>query len=211
MLSLYLVANLGAAQAASNWKGPYAPCNLHGDLLSREHVDLAVKISTSNLDLARQFRRAMDFWSGVLDVDWHEVVSEDCSIQLVDGTPEVFSFGRACSCAAARSQLPEESDFQGWVAFNPALPSSPEEMFRDSVHEIGHLFGLRHNPDVSSVMFFIDFGQTVSLDSADLKLLAAHHKLRRTSSDRSPKTAPCRSRFLARTDQTRRNSPRSGR
>ena len=178
VFSLYLAMSVGTARAAANWKGPYAPCTLHADLLKREHVDLAVRISTSNRDLARQFRRAMDFWSGVLDIDWHEVVSEVCSIQLVDGTPEVFSFGGACTCAVARSQFPDESDFQGWIAFNPILESSPEEMFRDAVHEIGHLFGLHHNPDVSSVMFFSDFGQDVSLDSADLKALAAQHKLR---------------------------------
>ncbi len=126
----------------------------------------------------------MDFWSEVLDIDWHEVVSEDCSVQLVDGTPEVFAFGGACSCAVARSQFPEESDFEGWVAFNPLLDSSPEEMFRVAVHEIGHLFGLHHNPDASSVMFFSDFGQTVSLDRADLQALAAHHRLRRGSNER---------------------------
>jgi hypothetical protein len=183
VFSISLAMSLGTAEAASNWKGPYAPCTLHADLLSRGHVDLGVRISTSNLSLARQFRSAMDFWSEVLDIEWHEVVSEDCSIQLVDGTPEVFSFGGACSCAVARSQFPEESDFQGWVAFNPTLESSPEEMFRDAVHEIGHLFGLHHNPDVSSVMFFSDFGQTVSLDSADLKALAARHKLRRGNSE----------------------------
>lgn len=190
ILSLYLAMSLGTARAASNWKGPYAPCTHHGDLLTREHVDLGVKISTSNPGLARQFRRAMDFWSEVLDVDWHEVASEDCSIQLVDGTPEVFSFEGACSCAVARSQFPEQSDFQGWIAFNPTLESSPEEMFRDAVHEIGHLFGLHHNPDISSVMFFSDFGQTVSLDGADLKALGAQHKLRmERSKSKSPNGA----------------------
>ncbi len=88
-------------------------------------MDLRVKVSTSNLALARQFKRAMDFWSEILDIDWHEVVSEDCSIQLVDGTPEVFAFGGGCSCAVARSQFPEEPGFQGWVAFNPMLTSTP--------------------------------------------------------------------------------------
>jgi hypothetical protein len=83
-----------------------------------------------------------------------------------------------CSCAIARSQFPLEPDFQGWVAFNPMLASSPGEMFRHSVHEIGHLFGLHHNPDISSVMFFSDFGQDVSLDIGDLRALAGMHKLR---------------------------------
>jgi hypothetical protein len=169
----------GNAKASQNWSGAYAPCGRHGDLLTREHMNLGVRISTSNAVLEREFKRAMDFWSQVLDVDWHEVASEDCSIQLVDGTPEVFSFDGGCACATARSQFPGEPGFQGWVAFNPMLASTPQEMFRDSVHEIGHLFGLHHNPDMSSVMFFSDFGQDASLEITDLKALAAMHRLRR--------------------------------
>src|ERR1700722_18831720 len=100
----------------SNWSGHYAPCNNHADLLSRQHVDLAVRISTTNPLLAQPFSRAMDFWSGVLDLEWHEVSSEDCAIQLVDGTPALFNF---CTCLTARSQIPDRPDFQGWIAFNP--------------------------------------------------------------------------------------------
>ena len=170
---------LSTAKASPNWTGAYAPCAHHGDLLNREHVDLGVRISTSNAVLEGEFKRAMDFWSQVLDIDWYEVASEDCSIQLVDGTPEVFAFDGGCACATARSQFPGEPDFQGWVAFNPMLASTPGEMFRHSVHEIGHLFGLHHNPDISSVMFFSDFGQDASLDIGDLKALASMHKLRR--------------------------------
>jgi hypothetical protein len=170
---------LSIAKASPNWTGAYVPCAHHGDLLNREHMDLGVRISTSNAVLEREFKRAMDFWSQVLDIDWYEVGSEDCSIQLVDGTPEVFAFDGGCACATARSQFPAESGFQGWIAFNPKLASTPAEMFRDSVHEIGHLFGLHHNPDITSVMFFSDFGQDASLEITDLKALAAMHRLRR--------------------------------
>jgi hypothetical protein len=169
---------LSTAKASQNWTGAYAPCAHHGDLLNREHVDLGVRISTSNAVLEREFKKVMDFWSQVLDIDWYEVASEDCSIQLVDGTPEVFAFDGGCACATAHSQFPGEPGFQGWIAFNPMLASTPEEMFRDSVHEIGHLFGLHHNPDISSVMFFPDFGQDASLEITDLEALAAMHRLR---------------------------------
>lgn len=173
-------ASLGTAQAAPpNWSGPWSPCNHHADLLSREHVDLGVKLSTANAILARQFARAMDFWAGVLDLDWHEVNSDDCSIQLIDGSPQLFNIDGECTCVAARAQFPDRPDFQGWIAFNPEMNSTVREMFRDSVHEIGHLLGLPHNPDSSSVMFFSDFGQDVSLDEADLEALAARHKLRK--------------------------------
>jgi len=169
---------LPMAKASPNWTGAYAPCAHHTDLLSHEHMDLGVRISTSSTLLEHEFKRALDFWSQILDFDWYEVASEDCSIQLVDGTPEVFAFDGGCACASARSQFPGEPGFQGWVAFNPMVPSTPGEMFRDSVHEIGHLFGLHHNPDISSVMFFTDFGQDASLEITDLKALAAMHRLR---------------------------------
>ena len=141
-------------------------------------MDLRVRISTPNLVLAQQFERAMNFWSEILDMTWHEVNSENCSVQLVDGTPELFASNGGCGCAPARSQLPDRRGFQGWIAFNPTMSSTAEQMFRDSVHEIGHLFGLHHNPSISSVMFFNDFGQDSSLDFADLRALAGMHKLR---------------------------------
>ena len=179
IILLSLTALIHTAIAAPpNWSGPYAPCNRHSDLLSHEHMDLGVKFATSNSELARQFERAMDFWAGILDFDWHEVDSQDCSIQLLDGTPRLFAMGEGCGCVAARSQYPDRADFQGWVAFNPAVRFTNNELFLDSVHEIGHLFGLPHNPSSSSVMFFSNFDQNVSLSAADLEALAVRHRLR---------------------------------
>ena len=72
----------------ANWSGRYTPCNRHADLLSQQPMNLTVRISTTKADLARQFRKALDFWSGVLDMEWREVTTEDCALQLVDGTPD---------------------------------------------------------------------------------------------------------------------------
>ena len=179
---LLLLASFGVAQATPpNWSGNYPPCNRHPDLLKREHVDLGVRISTANVSLARQFAKAMDFWTGILDIEWHEVDSRDCSIQLVDGTPDLFD----PAAIAARSQIPDRPDFQGWIAFNPDSRLSEHEMFLVSVHEIGHLFGLPHNPSGSSVMFFLKLDESVSLDTADLDALADRHKLRAGILDKS--------------------------
>jgi hypothetical protein len=138
-------------------------------------MDLAVRMSTSSALLKEQFAKAMDFWTGVLDLEWHEVDSEDCAIQLVDGTPALFGF---CSCLSAKSQFPDRTDFQGWIAFNPRLKLTRRDMFLDSVHEIGHLLGLPHNPSDSSVMFYFGLDKAASLDAADLDTLAARHQLR---------------------------------
>lgn len=164
--------------APPNWSGSYAPCGRHADLLSHGHMDLGVRIATSDASLARQFEQAMDFWAEVLDIDWHETDADNCAIELVDGTPALFHIVGECSCAVARAQYPDRADFQGWIAFNPNLKLTTAEMFRNSVHELGHLFGLGHNPSSSSVMFFSDFGQQVLLDTYDLEALAARHKLR---------------------------------
>lgn len=172
---LLLAAGSGIAEtSAPNWSGRFPPCHRHPDLLSRGHVNLGVRISTSNTALARQFGRAMQFWSGVLDLEWHEVDSQDCSIQLVDGTPELFD----AAGMAARAQFPDRPSFEGWIAFNPGAKLNEHEMFTISVHEIGHLLGLPHNPSGSSVMFFLELEDSVSLDAADLNALAERHKLR---------------------------------
>jgi hypothetical protein len=170
------LTGFGVAKASPpNWSGSYAPCSRHADLLNRQHVDLAVRISTSNTVLAQQFAKAMEFWTGVLDLEWHEVNSQDCAIQVVDGTPALFDF---CMCMSAKSQLPDRPAFQGWIAFNPRLNLTPNEMFLDSVHEIGHLLGLPHNPSDSSVMFSLGVDKPASLNAADLETLAAQHQLR---------------------------------
>jgi hypothetical protein len=175
IILLLLAASFGFAETApTNWSGDYPPCNHHPDLLNREHVVLGVRISTSNKILARQFARAMDFWSGILDLEWHEVDSQDCSIQLVDGTPDLFD----PAAIAARSQYPDRPAFQGWIAFNPRSELTERDMFHVSIHEIGHLLGLPHNSSGSSVMFFLNLDESLSLDTTDLNMLARRHTLR---------------------------------
>ncbi len=179
MIVLLLAAGAALAETSSqNWSGDYAPCNHHNDVLSREHLDLGVRISTSNALLAREFERAVDFWRGVLDLDWHEEDSLNCSIQLVDGAPELFRLTGGCACISARSQIPDLPAFEGWIAFNPAAKLTAKEMFKVSVHEIGHLLGLPHNPSGSSVMFSFGLDGFGLLDAADLDALASRHKLR---------------------------------
>ena len=179
MILLLLAVSLIAAEASpQNWTGQYPPCDRHPDLLSPGAMDLGVRISTSNPALARQFENALDFWSGVLDLEWHEEDSQNCSVQVVDGAPDLFDSVGSCSCISARSQVPDRPAFQGWIAFNPGVRLTEREMFVASVHEIGHLLGLPHNPSGSSVMFFLKVEGSLSLDEADLEALASRHKLR---------------------------------
>jgi hypothetical protein len=165
-----------ADQRTANWEGDFSPCNQRFELLKHEPMNLGVKISTSNPVLAREFRQALDFWAQVVDMHWHEDDSNSCAMQLVDGTPAILKIS-----IVARSQFTEWDNFQGWIAFNPRAPLTNSELYLTAVHEIGHMLGLKHNPSVHSVMYYLDLEGFEVLDHTDLAMLAGHHKLRVTS------------------------------
>jgi hypothetical protein len=182
LIFLWLLVCFGVAEAetAANWSSNYPPCNRHSELLRQGHLDLGVRVATANPSLAEQFRRAMDSWASILDLDWHEDDTENCSIQLVDGKRELFQL----PVIAARSQLPDRLDFQGWIAFNPAQTLNEAEMFRIAVHEIGHILGLQHSSNAMSVMYGFDLEGLKWLDPTDLAALATRHKLRIATLDK---------------------------
>lgn len=176
LLFLALLASLPAFLAdlpRVNWTGNFAPCDSHSELLKRDSMRLGVRISTSNPAVAREFKRAMDFWARIIDMSWYEDRSSSCSLELVDGTPEILQ-----KAVVARAQFVEWQNFEGWIAFDPRAPLTKTEMYLTAIHEIGHMLGLRHNPNPDSVMYYIDLEGPEVLDSYDLTALAAHHKLR---------------------------------
>jgi matrixin len=180
LISLWLLVCLGVAvgETPANWTANYPPCNRHSELLKQGHMDLGVRFATANPSLAVEFRRALNSWAKILDLDWHEDDTQTCSIELVDGEPGLFE-----QHMAARSQFPDRLDFQGWVAFNPAQAISEADLYRIAVHEIGHIFGLRHSSNDISVMYALNLEGIDWLDTTDLAVLAAHHKLRVTTLD----------------------------
>ena len=162
------------AASPANWSANYPPCNRHAELLSQGHMDLGVRLATANHVLAAQFRRAMDTWACILDLDWHEDDTQNCSIQLVDGNRQLFQ----PTAIAARSQLPDRPYFDGWIAFNPGQTLSAAELYQISLHEIGHVLGLPHSSNARSVMYSFNLEGQEWLDLTDLTALATHHKLR---------------------------------
>jgi hypothetical protein len=139
-------------------------------------MNIGVRFVTANSLLAAQFKSAMDFWSRIVDMTWHEEDTDDCAMELGDGVRDLFA--TAPDTLAARSQFPDRSGFHGWIAFNPVVRLGKAELFRISVHEIGHVLGLRHSTHVRSLMYAFDLDCSDLLDAADLSALAAHHRLR---------------------------------
>jgi hypothetical protein len=137
------------------------------------HMDLGVRFSTSNQNVAAEFGRAMNFWATILDMNWHEENGRNCAVQVLDGSPALFK-----PAEIARAQFPGSPTFQGWIAFNPRASVSSEELFLTAVHELGHLLGLSHSNSVSSVMYFLRLDGPAFLDDADVAALVSRHKLR---------------------------------
>ena len=162
-----------AGQQEANWSANYLPCDRHSELLNKTHMNLGVRFSTSNSQLAAEFARALDFWATILDMEWHEDDSRSCAIQIVDGSQDLFTPGQL-----ARAQLPERSGFQGWIAFNSGSTLTRKEQFFLAVHELGHVLGLPHNASASSVMFYLQVDEPFLLNTDDLRALASRHQLR---------------------------------
>ena len=164
------------ASRRTNWTGPYRPCLNSTELLKAGHMDIGVRFDTANAISAAALRRALGFWSAVLDLTFHEEPSEDCAIAAVDATPEIL----AKEHDVARAQFTDWENFQGWIAFDPHISAymSPQEIYATAVHELGHLFGLVHSTNALSVMYYLDVDEYAILDAADLRALGARHAIR---------------------------------
>jgi hypothetical protein len=139
-------------------------------------MHLGVRIAVANPRLAAATRRALYFWSEILDMTWYkEDDPKACAIGVVDGLPDLFDDG-----PAAKAQFPDWAGFEGLMAFDPRAVEAltPQEMYLVAVHELGHLWGIeKHNTNVHSIMYFQNPNPDMVLDRNDLTRLRAHHAL----------------------------------
>jgi hypothetical protein len=136
-------------------------------------MELGVRFDAVSPILREQFGHAMDFWARVLDMDWHPDDTSNCAIRVAEGPPENFALDDV-----AQADSLELDTFGGEISFNPAVSMESSELYLISIHEIGHLFGLEHNPSAKSVMYFIEVEGPQTLDETDIAAVAVRHKLR---------------------------------
>ena len=151
-------------------------CRCYTELRKSGHMELGVRFDSVSPILREQFAHAMDFWAGVLDMDWHADNTSNCAIRVTEGPPENFALDDI-----AQADSIELDTFGGEISFNPTVSMEPSELYLISIHEIGHLFGLDHNPSAMSVMYFLEVEGPERLDETDIAALAMHHKLRDNS------------------------------
>jgi hypothetical protein len=163
-----------AAQPATDSIATLQACSASPELLKFDSMNVGVRFATSNSKLANQFANAMNFWAAVIDMQWHIEPTSLCSLQLFDGQSELFE-----DSTVAKAHLVDRSDSSAWIAFNPKAPLTNNELYLTAIHEMGHLLGLSHNPNVFSVMYYTNGQGATLLDETDLRALAKLHKLRR--------------------------------
>ena len=119
------------------------------------------------------FAQALLYWEQVIDVTfWDDSNEETCSIELsVGSNPDKNTL--------AETFIPDTMDYSGRVIVNV---DGDIKTYADSklvyifIHELGHVFGLKHSADDSSVMYASTDGGLVLLP-ADLKALSVYHEL----------------------------------
>jgi hypothetical protein len=115
-------------------------------------------------------------WNTIPAANLHEETDLSvCSIRIIDGAADSLDHA-----VAARSQLADWADFRGKIAVSgvAAKQMNNDEIYATAVHEIGHLLGLKHNANIHSVMYFLDFDSTGVLDAKDILDLSRRHELR---------------------------------
>ena len=164
-----------APPEGTNWSGDYPDCKNKGELLKKGHMEIAVRIATSDPVWAEQQARALSFWSAVLDMNWYPADKpEDCALAFVDGNPSFMDID-----TIGIAQMPTWKGFQGLTAVNLSTSArTPEQKFRNAVHELGHVWGLEHNPIAASLMCPYDVGTYEVLMTPDLAALEKRHALR---------------------------------
>jgi hypothetical protein len=142
----------GTEKPQSNWTSANEPCAKYADLRRLGLGEIGVKIDATG-PWSVGFRGALSFWNTVLVANSHEETNLNaCAIRVIDGGPDIVNNG-----IIARSQLIGRDNSHGKIAVSPeAKAMSCAEIYGATVHELGHMLGLKHNASSRSIMDFLN-------------------------------------------------------
>jgi hypothetical protein len=109
LVTLLALVVLPSLAQQANWTGSYQPCLNTAELKKTRHMIIGVRYDVADPVVARQFDRAFDFWSTLLDAEFFDEHSTSCAVAIVDATKAVLNK----TGVVARAQLPDRSDFHG--------------------------------------------------------------------------------------------------
>ena len=153
---------------------PALACENAAIFKSSRHLELGVRFSTRDPRIVEQTSFALNRWSEIADISWHGDNSNNCSIDVEDGT---FTDDK---------EVAEANASNGSIVFASAGELTARELWFTAFHEIGHLLGLQHNANPHSVMYWIDFRGDEVLDVSDMRALSAAHALRAECNEGAP-------------------------
>ena len=169
-----------AQREDKNFASSDSSCEQYDNVMRYRLGDIGVKLDVSE-PWTTAFRQALPYWNRVLDANLHEENNSNaCAIKIINGGLEILGPHTPENTLIALAQIPDRPNFRAKIAVAQQAASSLSalERFLTAVHELGHVFGLYHNPSTQSVMAAEDFDDAQLLDRQDLEALRRKHQLR---------------------------------
>ena len=164
------------------------PCRNYNELRNTGHMSIGVLLLIENQRMRAATGEALNRWSRLIDMEWHEDRTSTCALTIVEAPEAGFKYYSGDRLIAniaprtARAQLPQNAGtFKGIIFVNTArLLSLDKYWMADAVqHEIGHLLGYNsHSDNPRSIMYWNVTGDNQKLQKEDLKVIGRYHKRR---------------------------------
>lgn len=151
-------------------------CQASADLLSQEHLTIRAKLDQVSAVDGWALQEALKYWAGVLDLDWKQDNDlNTCNLELLYTTEQ--------TARIAYTIMPHAIGFDGAIYLNTTYRTPANRLAEVAllIHELGHVFGLVHNPDLNSVMNYRNesaSGAAGRLTAADIERVGRMHALR---------------------------------